>query len=94
MGAIIQRELAEVECFKCGVVFWVAGTLHRFWKRDKTPFYCPNGHEQAYVESTAEKLQKRVDAQTSLLNSALAQRRKLEIEIARLKKKMSKPNKR
>lgn len=51
-----------VECFKCGVLFAVDESLQKNWLRDKTSFYCPNGHAQSYTKSTAERLQEQLDA--------------------------------
>ena len=50
------RTIAEVECFKCGVLWYVSSDLHSNWKRDKATFFCPNGHDQHYTKSTADLL--------------------------------------
>lgn len=60
-----MENFIKVECYKCGVVFAVSSELQGYWKRDKTDFYCVNGHRQSYIKSTAdilrEKLNKRGD---------------------------------
>lgn len=60
----IQKWLSmvTVDCYKCGVTFAVTTELHSNWHRDKTEFFCPNGHPQSYVESTAQRLQRELDA--------------------------------
>ncbi|HMF29536.1 MAG TPA: hypothetical protein VKE42_12225 [Candidatus Cybelea sp.] len=49
-----------IDCYKCGIVFAVASELHSNWQRDKTQFFCPNGHGQSYCESEADRLRKQL----------------------------------
>lgn len=58
-----QETFNTIECCRCGVVFAVASVLQGNWKRDKTEFYCPNGHNQSYAESTAERIKRELTAQ-------------------------------
>lgn len=51
-----------VDCYKCGVTFAVSTDLQKNWLRDQTQFFCPNGHPQSYAESTAQRLQRELDA--------------------------------
>ncbi len=54
------KEFAVVECYKCGIVWWHTKRFNQARLDDKGDFYCPNGHSQAYVTSTAEKLRKEI----------------------------------
>lgn len=67
MGLVIPITRTDsyvtIACYKCGVVFAVEHTLQGFWLRDKTEFYCPNGHNQSYTESTAERIKRELTAQ-------------------------------
>lgn len=60
-------QLVTIECFKCGVLFAVSAELDRNWHKTQDSFFCPNGHSQAYVESTAKKLQRELQAQAAKL---------------------------
>ena len=48
-------------CYRCGVEFWSPVIAKRH--ADREWFYCPNGHPQRYIETTAQKLQKQLDAE-------------------------------
>lgn len=41
-------ELAEVACYRCGMVFWLAKTHDKELRCEHTAFYCPQGHRQSY----------------------------------------------
>lgn len=53
--------LRQIECYKCSVMFGVTAVFQNNRREDKASFYCPNGHPQAYAQSTADKLQREVD---------------------------------
>jgi hypothetical protein len=55
-----QSVLVSEVCFKCGIQFAMPEDFKRALLRDKSNFYCPNGHEQHYLGETAE--QKRIKA--------------------------------
>lgn len=46
------------ECIHCHVRFGVSQDFEFVAKRDKTDFYCPNGHAMAYREGEADRLRK------------------------------------
>lgn len=54
----INARFVTIECYKCGVVFAVDETLQNYWKRDKTEWFCPNGHGQSYTENEADRLRR------------------------------------
>ena len=69
--------METLTCYKCGIKFgapehWIASR-----RGDKSSFWCPNGHEQAFVKSTAEKLQTKLEAAEREKESANARLREL-----------------
>lgn len=52
-------------CCNCGVIFGMANEIYRVAKqrREKSSFYCPNGHQQHYAtgETEADKLRRERD---------------------------------
>ncbi len=48
-------------CYKCGIVFGVPSHWLASRREDKGQFFCPNGHGQAFVESTADVLRRERD---------------------------------
>ena len=43
------------ECCECGIIFQVTEEFAENRELDGEPFYCPNGHEQCYVDGDADK---------------------------------------
>lgn len=78
LNATIQKGLVGIECFKCGVEFFVSKELDGNWRRDKTSFYCPNGHNQSYIEGTAEILQNKLNDREQEINRLNAEVLRLE----------------
>jgi hypothetical protein len=83
----MSREYVNVECYKCDIVFAVSHDLNKAWRRDKTTFYCPNGHAQSYTKSTADILQEKLNVKEGEVD-----RLKREIELAS-KPKRGRPRK-
>jgi len=68
----------EVQCCKCGVVFGIEAAFYKILVRDKTSFYCTNGHGQSYTESEADKLRRerdRLQQQLAHKDDTIAQQR-------------------
>jgi hypothetical protein len=59
-----------VECYSCGVVFGIPYQLNINFRENKMTFYCPNGHGQAYVKSTADKLKDQLEEEKKKLANA------------------------
>ncbi len=85
-----------IDCYKCGVTFAVDATLRQNWKRDKTQFFCPNGHGQSYTESEADKLKRELaeakrDAEWQKSRAATldAQLQKERAATAKLKRRVN-----
>lgn len=45
-----------ITCYKCGIVWGVPEHWLTSRREDKENFWCPNGHDQAFVKSEADKL--------------------------------------
>lgn len=58
MSATFQENVTLVteHCFKCGVLFAMPSSMKEVCLRDKSSFYCPNGHGQIYAESLRDRI--------------------------------------
>jgi hypothetical protein len=54
--------LETMACVHCGVPFAFPRDLIRELRRNGRAFYCPNGHQQGWWESDADRLRKRLRA--------------------------------
>jgi hypothetical protein len=54
--------LDHIECFKCHVVFGLTADHNRQLRERGDTFYCPNGHDQHYIITEAQRLRREVDA--------------------------------
>lgn len=88
--------MGSCTCFECGILFGMPDHYQIKRREDKKTFYCPNGHGQAYFESTADKIRRECDG----LKQQLAQKddeiagwkrekEKAEKEVRRVKKRAS-----
>lgn len=50
-----------VTCYKCGVPFSMPSRLQEHFESTGESFHCPNGHSQAYVDSTEAKLRRQLE---------------------------------
>lgn len=87
---IETSSLAKEECYKCGIIFGVSPNYQKNRLKDKESFYCPNGHSQAYIESTEEKLRKTIEMKDRQISFRDSEVQRLERE---LKKKCKSKNK-
>jgi hypothetical protein len=85
---------SEEECCKCGTLFGMTPKFKENRKKDRASFFCPNGHEQGYIKSTAQILQEKLDEKERLLNEKSAQIYSLSNENERLKKQIKPKKKR
>ena len=67
---IYSVELYVEHCFSCGIAFGLPKGFQRFCERDKTTFYCPNGHRQTYIHSTEERLRREIESRDKMLRLA------------------------
>jgi len=58
MSLTISTTYTVIDCFKCGALFAVPSQVNEDLLRTGRDFYCPNGHQQHYVESVQAKLEK------------------------------------
>lgn len=83
MGLSIQEELEWMSCCACGVAFAAPAALWKSRRETKKEFFCPNGHNQSFVETTADRLQRELAQRTQERDSARAAR---DLQIARAEK--------
>lgn len=64
MGTVLSfaNNLETLSCYKCGTQFAVPPQWLRSRREDKAKFWCPNGHPQAFIESEAARLRKKLEA--------------------------------
>src|SRR5437773_463829 len=55
-------ELTTEECVTCGTAFGVPSIRATRLRQTGEMFYCPNGHQQGYVESDVKRLTRDRDA--------------------------------
>lgn len=83
MSAVINRYVQEVyeeeACYSCGMVFFIPKQWRQNKLNDKSTFYCPNGHNQAYTGESASDKAARL---TRELESAKASQRFAETILA------------
>lgn len=87
--------MGYINCCTCGIQFHVPDTWHDARRNDHASFYCPNGHQQAFLgKSEAEKLREERDR----LAQRIAQRddeiREAEKKVATATKKIKRLQKR
>ena len=58
-GTYVSMEL--VICYKCAIPFCIPESRIRNLKESRDEFYCPNGHAQAYIKSTADILKEKLE---------------------------------
>lgn len=63
-----------IDCFKCGTLFALPDQVNDELVRTGRNFFCPNGHQQHYSESTEAKLKTERD-RVARLNARLDQER-------------------
>lgn len=51
----------ELNCTSCGCLFGMPQGYLNNRRGDKQSFFCPNGHQMSYTESTADKLRRERD---------------------------------
>lgn len=81
---IATRPFRVLTCCLCAVEFAVPTVLDETCLRDKQIFWCPNGHDQHYITSIKETL----DRVRQDLAEALASRDRAEAQVNRLKDRM------
>jgi len=57
----IEVTLVQENCCVCGIVFGIPKRVLETRKQDGTEFYCPNGHQLVYQETTVQKLEKQLN---------------------------------
>jgi NMD protein affecting ribosome stability and mRNA decay len=58
-----MKEFEKTSCASCGIAFCVPPDWLRARRQDVRKFFCPNGHELSFRESTADKLQREISRQ-------------------------------
>lgn len=87
-GAVFQavEDFKIINCYKCGMPFGVPDRWKQNRMKDQESFYCPNGHRQAYSESSDSRLRKEVERKERELEQERAAKRKAARERDAIRK--------
>ncbi len=55
-------DMEEIVFGCCGVPVWLPKNFVNDKRNTKDSFYCPNGHSRSFMESTADRLQRELNA--------------------------------
>jgi hypothetical protein len=58
-------------CYNCGVAFAFPVSFHKERKRDRLPFFCPNGHAQFYTKSAEQEVREQKEDMERTLQAKL-----------------------
>jgi hypothetical protein len=87
MTSSINVEMEDMICGTCSVVFAMPKNLYQNRLDKGGTFFCPNGHELLFRETTVAKLQKQLSAATTREQAEREQRLAAEAERDRLKQR-------
>lgn len=101
----VSFDVDTVTCYKCGVSFSIADTWVKSRREDHANFWCPNGHEQHFTESSKDReirekaaeidrLKKQLEWKENSLKSANAQCDRISRSNAALRGVVAKERKR
>ena len=76
-------------CFKCGIVFGMPTDFQRTRERDKSAFYCPNGHGQVYTRTTEQDLEDQLERTRDALAAARGTLAATKGHLTRTKKRLA-----
>ena len=57
----VSGELVTEQCPRCGIMFAMPREFNMYARRDKTMFYCPNGHGTVYRRNEADRLREQLE---------------------------------
>jgi hypothetical protein len=87
MNETIQITTVQETCIVCGIYYWVTSEFYSSIRRNKSEFFCPNGHGQAYLKSEADKLRE-------LLNEERRKASQIQFELITTERKVKRLEKR
>ena len=74
-----STDMVTETCYKCGVLFAMTSDFERNKLRDRSDFFCLNGHAQRYIgETDAQKLEKANAREVALRDQLAASARDAE----------------
>lgn len=86
MNTSFSRDFTSVDCYKCGVIFFVPTQLDTNRRDDKGSFWCPNGHAQSYTKSRGDILAEKLERKESELYRANQEKARLEKDLVKCRK--------
>ncbi len=67
--------MSQLTCCNCGISFGVPDHWENERRADKRTFCCPNGHPQAFIESTIDRLRRETNAAALKLQAEINETR-------------------
>jgi hypothetical protein len=86
--------LVSITCASCGIAFGMPDYLQRQRRRDGADFHCPNGHENVYRETDADKLRKQLEAEKQASADARERAARLDRQLVAAKGQITRAKKR
>ena len=94
---ITQQVTLNIEtCCNCGIAFAMPDYLMKRRQADGDWFFCPNGHQQHYTKTEANRLREKLEEQTRMATQIAARAQQAELsaqkmttELKRLKKRVA-----
>jgi hypothetical protein len=80
----------NIECYKCGVIFGINRNFNKKLRENTNSFYCPNGHSQAYVKSTADRLSEELERKNRSISDKDGYISNLEEQLKKAQRKQKK----
>lgn len=90
MSTLVTISLSPITCYKCGVTFGMDRHTVAQRERDHNSFWCPNGHEQAFLgKSEAERLRDQLAREKHWREQAEARARENREEAERITRRLN-----
>lgn len=91
MGEAITQlvTLESISCGECGILYAMPDWKLNRLRETGEGFFCPNGHNRIFTETTVNKLRKQLESQTREATRQAERALKAEKEVKRLNKRTS-----
>ena len=57
----LSFNLTTLACYRCGIVFGIPSNRYRVLHETGDNFWCPNGHDQCFMETVSQRHRKDMD---------------------------------
>jgi hypothetical protein len=77
-----------IHCYRCSIPFWVPELFDKERHAKADEFWCPNGHNQVYSKSDAQKLREQLEAEKQRHQATLARENEERAAKEKLERKL------